>query len=460
MNTVLYLSGHVVIWLLYNKEGVLADLHVETLIIGENYIQDQSWRGPHWLKPNDNFVDLVFDCEREEIERVPVCDSGFILSRCSNRKAIKNQLIESHPDSIIHTNVGRSNSSDFHVQHLNPTENQLQWLEVRQKTNITVRSVRSVTEIMAEFFCVGQSTCITISYGSSFIKHTFCQAGSALFTRATSKVSIKEIPLQFAETLNHLRSTKMLTESVSVFTVGVPTEVVTELQQLVHVREVQLAEDIFNQKIMAIEKGRVSRRKRTCVVAIAAVFMSNAIGGMERYRQGQVLAELQVQRSSLVNAIKGYESEAALLSVNAKPLARALMIKSNIDSRATVNPAVLLTLVARSLKGFQQLELSRLHWTTSDSINFAHSPVQNTSAVMKVELSGIVLSGDSITSQQNVVTAFAQELSGKENVANLRVMETPLTYALEEKSSSNSSAVDAPAFLIVFELIEKSTNDV
>lgn len=528
MTTVLYLTGAIAIWLRFSRKGVLHEMHVDRLLVE----QGQCVVGARWLvvkhpqstaqlhehtaatltkdTAEDVQIQLVVDSNHEEIDIHPLLKSSSRLKQYSNKRALKKQLSHSFPDAIIHTVKKPAGLDAVLVQHINFTEQQRFWLEQLQKGNLTIASVRSVTEVLARFFTVDAKACLAVSYADGYVKHTFCQSGVAFFTRTVSKVAQKDAVTQLEETLTHLLYNKLITGPIPVLAVGMSDEYANLVRQLQLVSGLTMAEtafvDVFSsdvavgnylpqacvasqallQPVAEAKAGsrhatsllnkrdlqlRLQRKAWACAAAGAVFIGSVAFSGFEYAQHRKNSGVFTAEKNRLEQVIAQHMLSAQSITDQPLAVADVLLHKEALVNTAAASVTDVLTVVAGSLKSSRQLTLNEITWRiqSSGEMSNAQAPLsaidtstelayrsefnqQSTPNALVVRLSGSVMAGYSLTQQQALIVEFENRLKQEPNVYNLKVVAAPVSQLLDHASGGVEAVSTTPEFSIEFNL--------
>jgi len=559
MSNVLYLSGSIAIWLQFDRKGKLVAMHVDRLaikegrcVIGASWLQARSFaekretvldaevlhkeaspstvfytksvrdgrhrcNGEHHVHESSVAkavasqqtapgiqIELIVDSSREEIETHRLLKSNSPFRHFSNQRALSQQLVNTYPDAIVHSMKKRSGINAVLVQHINFSDLQKQWLDKLVQENITVCSVRTATEVLARFFCVGSKSCLTVSETDGYVKHTYCQSGLALFTRAVSRVAQCDSVSQLDETLNHLSYNKLISRPIAVFAVGVSTEHADAIRQLPLVSELTMAETAFVDSLKSdisinaylpeaclagqallqpikskstntrhatvlLEKKNkqrlVSRRGRVLVVMALLLLGSWSIGGYELLKSANRAERNQFERTRIKQAIRHYNDQSNQLVDKASIVAESLLVKQSIRKLSAAGPVEILSIVAQPLSELKQLSLQELIWIVSDTstsvanqgqislsnVNLRTEFNQETSASdATVMVSGVIDVSLSISEQQALVESFANKISSYPAVYRLRIVDAPIMQVLSDSDASAVGSGGFPGFSIQF----------
>ena len=477
MKNVLYISGNTACWVYFQNRKVVGVF--EEPIEFEN---NTPYKPGSVAGHDSTEVHLLIDCSRSEIDAHPLLQTGSSWSYRSDKYALEKKLINQFPDAIVRSPAKKFQLGAIFVQHINLPIAVRNWLAHVECSGITFCSITTVAELLAERSGIG-SECIVLSSSSELVRHTYCQSGHALFTRAVGYANKKEFAEQFSQTLSHLHACSLVEKPVSVHCVGLLEELVCDLDshELVgELKTVSIENDSFpiwlaeqlqssetirssnrHRPVSSVLKKylqRRARKNRTQQYALLGtlVFASLVFTASSEWRRISDHKKYIERKAQLNLAIDMYEKEAAALSPQADVLASVLQDKLALESVGGISPAILLTIVAQLLTQFREFELQELSWTVLDSSTALSDEVPS---ITKVAMTGRLSGGESLREQQNSFNDFTAQLELHSELSNLEVLQTPLMQFDGTLRKQDGVPVRRPMFQLQFNLTRHVNNE-
>jgi len=515
VKAVLYVSGEIAIWFGFVRNEI-SEMHVER-ISGELV---QPYLPCDWLSENQHQIHLVVDSSQEEIEAHPFMEQKTFLPFSSAVGARKNQLSQQYPQAIVRIPSTPKNTNTILVQHLNLPAATLAWINNVQSANLTICSLSTVTEVLAEFFQVGSEQCITLTCSQGYIKHTYCRAGDALFSRTVNKVSDAGMTEQLSETLLHLVDTKLISSPIPVYAVGLPQEIASDLASLEYVSDLKQSENWlqfgegsvsaeqdslptqYSMEILIadtvkrrrnvrsigrrrhatafISKYRQARNQRqqaarVAIVASATCFAA-LLAGSNEIGKRQTRETFAARQVMLMKTISELRQQAAALDPNAAKTADTLMQLLTLDELRGVSPSEFLSMLSNAFKVNRDLVLNELMWVLREDSgpkNGAHKsdalqsrlmhrpslevlPVET--SVVHLSVSGVISGDISLREQQHAFDSFVSDLRKTQFTKELTVLQAPLLQSLSPNLDEGLLSA-SKEFQVLLELHAISSRD-
>ena len=379
------------------------------------------------------------------------------------------------------------------MRQLQLTERHRQWLAKVEETTVVLRSVVTTPEILAKLFALSSGPYIVISHILGSCKHVYCRAGCALFVRCFDHFDTKELIPDLEETLAHLRSSELIDNPISAYTMGLSVEVSQAIAPLQAIKDVNRFESLreYDQSVVSgancdqyhsvIQIAKIANlnfakppsdirasataqlnkyrdvvlRKRQrmgaalllliCVVSIStSVFMLR-----ERY---QLDAEAGQRIAVLQQAISELRVELLSLSSAGEAWSTALVSALSIREGVAPGPGVLLAMLGQILSEHENLLLDELSWVSYDNDESSLTPVKvesaleqassrvtmpslvNKPSVLLVRLSGRSVSNAGLRARQEAVNALVNELQQQADISFVHVVESPLQLSSEAQT--------------------------
>jgi len=238
MKTILYINGKLGIWMRFEGDTCIR-IHVESVCVGQADYQPCAW-----LASKRELVHLVIDSEQTEIDAYPLLPSGSLVGQVSQRKALRNSLINRYPQAIITTPVKSSELDALLVQKLNLSEQSWHWLSYVELSAVTFCSVASSAEtvanlsidisadLLSDIYVNKAQSFLVVSNVLGYCKHTYCQSGDALFTRTLEHSQGVSIIDGLEETLSHLQTAEVIQTAVRVCLIGCADQELSRIAEL------------------------------------------------------------------------------------------------------------------------------------------------------------------------------------------------------------------------------------
>lgn len=476
MKTVLFLSGNTALWVRFKRHKLIDSFEepITPASLG-------AYKPQRWLAAKSSNVHLLLDTELSEIDAHPLLETSSRLRYRSNKRALQQGLIKRFPDAIVQSAAKKAKLGAVLVQHINLSDDACEWLSAVQRSGVTVCSVTTVSELLAEYCATNCAThsYVVVSCSPEFTRHTFCQSGYALFTRVVESTNSKE---QFGQTLRHLKASSLIADATSVFCIGVSENSIAQIAALTLVGKV-ISIDTKNKSDGLFFAGlvlasntvrpnhahrhvsyammpfhqRLKRKNQLYHVAALVVMVLGSLAYTlsNEWQRATKLKQISASQSELRQAIALYKDEALGLTPQSVVLSSALMDRVTVESAKGLSPAILLTVLAEAFTQFPELELQELSWAIVDS----GSAASFTTKVTQVNLAGKINLGDSIRAQQSVFNAFTTYLQSQNELSNLTVLQTPLMQFDGGATVGSTHSKHAPRFALQFELNRLDRND-
>ncbi len=510
MSFVLYLSQQYAVWVRVQGAKLLDVRHCY------NDATESVFTRCPWPIDKCHPIHLLIDTQAEEISLHPLKRSRSGLQQRINERALRQQLVEAHPNSIIYT---PSVSFDgFIVNRLHMSPALQKFVSKVEAQQLYVRSYTTVIECAAVTAAKMNRPCIVIMQLFSSCKHIYCVGGHALFTRQLAHASLASLKSNLIETIDHLRAADVLQGDFAVLSIGVSEDALSALADIASVHGTARYED--DDAYQAITKSglaitdevipivamarqlsqtsqltrntsqrcvtiplvqfirlRTSRKKRvlnTAMVSLLLLSCGVTVSiELDRRQRGK---SINLQKGELLTDISDIKSHIEAISPAGEQVAQALLAKAALDLNRAESPAALLNLLAKLLSTHRELALSELQWavideSASDTIDVQQqnlfSPrfrsstrsLMGDSSVLLVRLDGRLASSLSLRKQQAAVDAIAGELIKHPQITQLIFHNTPLSQAAQSSRADLGPEIGAAKFSFHFQLNRAGVND-
>ena len=503
MSAVLYLSQHHAVWVRLKGAKLLDITHSSNIGAANEFPLCP------WSIEKRQPVHLLIDTQAEEITLHPLKRSRSRLQQKINERALRRQLVETHPNSIIYTPT--ASYDGVIVTRLHMSKMLQTVVSTVEDDQLYVRSYATVIECVAISAARLNRPCIVVVQLFDSCKHIYCVGGHALFTRSLSHSSLRSLKGNLTETIDHLRAEDLLESEIIVLSIGVSVEALSALTDVASVhstiryedeeahREISAtgfvdSDELISIVTMAMQLSQApqltrntshrcvtvplvqfihlrARRKRSVLNAavISVLLLSCGVTVPIELDRRQRAKNINLQRNELLAGINTIESKIKNISPAGEQIAQVLLAKVALDLSRAQTPAALLTLLAKLLSTHRELALSELQWavmdvTASESIDVQQqslfSPrfrsslrsVTGDSSVLFVRLDGRIAARLSLRKQQEAVDAIARELNGDSKITKLVFQTTPLTQAAQSSQADEGPELEAAKFSFQFQL--------
>jgi len=511
MSTVLFLTETLAVWVCFVR-GMAVNVHVEPI-----QVESSQYRPCSWLQGKQAKILLMLDSDGFAIDAYPLQRVGSKLRDKSNVRALRTRLIEQFPDAIVTTPKQSSKLDTLLVQHPNLLQRHRQWLSWVEQGEITISSVVTSVETLADLFAFSKKPYIVVSNVLGIYKHTFCRAGYALFTRSFHQLDTDELQSALQETIAHLRSSWLMEEGLVVYMIGFSVQSANVLSKLDGVNAahsfetmpeythntvdvadeslsqygsvIQIAKHAHNRfsakckmnnrhvSILSSKRTEQRQTRRYCLqltglltVCVLSIVYSGLFARDQFYQQ----AQLRKSKADLSMAIGELHAELNELSPVALPLSQALLDAMSIQSVLGLGPGVLLSTLGELLTTHRSLVLDELTWVSVEHAD-AVSHTRNSNASLErqrtrqtlpvegashnsvlVNLLGRSLSGSSLRGRQEAVNALLADLQQQPGVSDIQLVESPLrSVAVQSPAGSETASL----FRVQFQMKHKSIDD-
>lgn len=470
MKRVLYVCADGARWMRFNK-GELVDALEESV----SFDKPIPYKPSHAINSISNDVHLLVDCEQTEIDIHPLLQLGASWRNQSNNSALKNKLASQFPDAIVRSAPKKTLLNAVFVQHINIPPAIRRWLAHVERSAITVCSISTVDEVVAERWgSIEDSLVITAS--SKFLRHTFCQSGHAVFTRAVGLAHETNFVSELTQTLAHLKSTGLIQQAVQAYFVGVPDRLVSDFPSIELIShstvvpiesdttEIFLAQQLLSAKFLQTNSRyrhvshmlqkflqRRARKKQIGHRVLFGVLVVLSLGftALNEWQRVNEHREFTARKTELRMAIAMNQEEAVELSPQAAVMSGALLEKISIESAQGISPAILLTILGDVFTQYRKLELQELSWAVSSLEPSSSDAAANQTIV---NLAGSIFLGESLRDQQQVFNEFTTYLEKFSELSHLVVLQTPLMQFNGSSSIDPSELIGNPKFRLQFNL--------